>query len=35
MKVMAIKECTSHDEHWVIYGISEPLYSTPETNTVC
>ena len=28
---MMIKECTC-DGHWVIYGIVESLYCTPETN---
>lgn len=26
------KNCTCHDEHWVLYGIVESLYHTPETN---
>ena len=30
--VLGIKECTCCDEHWVMYGIGESLYYTPETN---
>ena len=29
--VIGIKQCTC-DEHWVMYGIFEPLYYTSETN---
>ena len=29
---MGIKECTSHDEHWVMYGITKSLYCIYETN---
>ena len=29
---MGIKECTSCDEHQILYGSIESLYSTPETN---
>ena len=28
---MEIKDCTG-DEHWVMYGIVESMYCTPETN---
>ena len=31
-----IKEDTCHDDHWVIYRITESLYCTPETDrTLC
>lgn len=29
---MGIKECTCHDEQWVMDGSVESLYCTPETN---
>ena len=30
--MMEIKEYNCHDDHWVMYGIVESLYCTPETN---
>ena len=30
-QVMGIKKCTC-GEHWVMYGIAESLYGTPETH---
>lgn len=30
--VMGMKDYTCYDEHWVVYGIVQSLYSTPETN---
>ena len=30
--VKEVMECTSLDECWVIHGIAESLYCTPETN---
>ena len=27
-----VKDCTCWDEHKVMYGTAESLYSTPETN---
>ena len=31
-QVMGTKECTCYDEHWVMHGIAESLYRTPEPN---
>ena len=30
--MVGIQECTSGDEHWVMYGSTESLYCAPETN---